>query len=193
MNFQGTIYISPQYVKSDYLSLNLTPYSSEDDWNKATLIFRDRIACRFLNQINALLKDVRNNSFAIMALNCLLIETLLQFRDGKDETSTQNTIQYSNFLSQEFPDVFTYQSARAFYRGIRCGILHSAQTKERTRLSSDESYIINYNNGVLEVSVKCFSHRLQQYFEDYIVKVSNVSETVIRANFIAKMDFICNR
>lgn len=41
-----------------------------------------------------------------MALDCLLIETLLQFKFGYEETTGVNSVTYSNFLSCEFHDIF---------------------------------------------------------------------------------------
>ena len=107
MEAKGEINISPNYNKDSYLNLNLTLQSSEFDWNTAVTIFKDRIEGRFLNQIDLLSNDVNANGFTIMALNCLLIETLYQFKEGKDKTPSRcNKDVYSNFLIQEFPGVF---------------------------------------------------------------------------------------
>lgn len=43
---------------------------------------------RFLEQIQCMINDnnLMKDGFSIMALNCLLIETLLQFKYGLDQT-----------------------------------------------------------------------------------------------------------
>jgi hypothetical protein len=106
METKGEINISPNYNKDSYLNLKLSLKSRKDEWNTAISIIRDRIDGRYFNQIQLLSDDINANGFTIMALNCLLIETLYQFKEGKDKTPTRNKDVYSDFLVQEFPSVF---------------------------------------------------------------------------------------
>lgn len=122
-------FISPEYERGDYLNLKLNENSDYDIWEQALKIFEDRIQGRFFDSIKILIKDKNKNGFAVMALNCLLIETLQQFVDGVD-TNDRSMNAYTNFLRRELFDVFdTEEKAIMFYKNIRCGILHSAQTK----------------------------------------------------------------
>ena len=192
METKGEIYISPQYHKDDYLRLNLSLSSSQEVWSTAVDILRDRIYGRFFNQIDVLSADINANGFTIMALNCLLIETLFQFRDGKEETPRPNSRTYPAFLTQAFPSVFeNRQIAESFYSNIRCGILHSAQTKNESRLSDRTDCVVTYDGDTLVVSVKGMSSLLATYFEDYLQKLLNKDEIKLRSNFIAKMSFVC--
>lgn len=193
MESKGEVNISPFHTKEQYLDLNLNLNSEEMDWEFAVEILRDRIYGRYLDQIETLSSDVNKNGFTIMALNCLLIETLLQFRDGKDET-TNNKAEYSGFLKMEFPEVFvTRDIAKNFYTNIRCGILHSAQTKNNSRLSDRDDFVVRVENGILEVSVLGFTYVLRKYFNEYLKKLLVPEQTELRENFIKKMNFICRR
>lgn len=62
--------------------------SSDISWNKAICIFEDKIRGRYLDVISRIDNNdcLHNDGFVIMALNCLLIETLLQFKNGWNET-----------------------------------------------------------------------------------------------------------
>jgi len=80
MEHMGDLYISPNYSKDEYNNLKLTLNSSKNDWDKAIDMFSDRIYRRYIEQINVLLNNPKVNGFVIMAINCLLIETMLQFR-----------------------------------------------------------------------------------------------------------------
>lgn len=195
MEAKGEINISPNYNKDSYLNLNLTSQSSETDWNTAIAILKDRIEGRFINQIDLLSDDINANGFTVMALNCLLIETLYQFKEGKDKTpSRQNKEAYSNFLMQEFPHEFnTKNIADSFYTNIRCGILHSAQTKNESRLSDREDVVVTFEGNTLVVSVNGVSSLLKAYFERYLQKLSNPNEVTLRNNFINKMKFVCRK
>ncbi len=193
METKGEINISPKYSKGDYLKLNLTINSINSDWGKAIDIFEDRITGRYLNQIDLLSNDINANGFTIMALNCLLIEALLQFRDGCDETTGGNCKAYSCFLVKEFPHVFNMLSAEAFYKNIRCGILHSAQTKAGARLTDDSSFVIRYDNSVLVVSVIKIYAELRKYFDSYVLRLRDTNEATLREAFIRKMGYVCRR
>src|SRR5690606_16027063 len=81
--------ISPKFSKDDWDSLDLN-YSSKH-WNTAVEIFEDRMNGRFFNQIRILESNNQGDSavfagFAIMALDCLIIETLEQFINGRVRT-----------------------------------------------------------------------------------------------------------
>lgn len=195
METKGEVNISPNYNKDSYLNLNLTLQSSESDWNTAIAILKDRIEGRYINQIDLLLNDVNANGFTIMALNCLLIETLYQFKMGKDKTpNRKNKEVYSDFLMQEFPYEFrTENIANSFYTNIRCGILHSAQTKNESRLSDREDVVVTFEGNTLVVSVKGMSLLLKTYFEHYLQKLAVPNEVILRNNFINKMKFVCRK
>ena len=191
MESKGEVYISPKYRKIDYQKLNLSP-DSDENWEMAVKIFKDRIQGRFLNQIHLLEGDINTNGFAIMALDCLLIETLLQFRFGYEETKPKNKDAYSDFLCQNFPNIFDSKSkAERFYSEIRCGILHSAQTKGKTRLTDDSTYAIKVTGDVLSVSVSRISEVVESYFDSYCSQLLDKNNTAIRSNFIQKMKFVC--
>lgn len=194
METKGEINISPNYNKDSYLNLNLILQSSESDWNTAVAILKDRIEGRYFNQIDLLSNDVNANGFTIMALNCLLIETLFQFRDGEEETPRPNSKTYPAFLLQEFSSVFRDQkTAKSFYTNIRCGILHSAQTKNGARLSDREDVVVTFEGNTLVVSVKGVSSLLKTYFEHYLQKLADPNEVTLRNNFINKMKFVCRK
>ena len=161
MEVKGEINIAPNYQKEDYLELKLTINSDIQSWEKAVEILKDRIYGRYLNQIALLSADINANGFTIMALNCLLIETLYQFKAGKNQ-SQRNKEEYLKFLKSEFPTEFdTYEKAKRFYENIRCGILHSAQTKGNSRLSDRDDFVVKIENDALIVSVPGVSNILK--------------------------------
>ena len=194
METNGNIYISLIYRKCDFTRLNLQPEISYENWNQAVNIFNDRINGRFINPINTLRDQASENGFAIMAIDCLLIDTFYQFENGLDNNAKNNKKNYSTFLHETFSNLFpTKAKAEEFYTRIRCGILHSAQTKEKGILTTDRQSPIEFQNGVLYVSVEGFTDCLIQYFNEYKRKLLNADNQELRANFITKMNFICNK
>lgn len=195
METKGIIKISPKYGKSDYHKLKLSLNSDESSWKAAIDIFKDRIQGRYLNQIDLLSCDINANGFAIMAINCLLIETLYQFENGLEKTEERkNKEKYTDFLKKM--DSVSFDSdtkAESFYFNIRCGILHSAQTKRGARLSDEEGFVVKTENGVLIVSVKGVTDLLKKYFNKYTKKLLDANETELRKNFIEKMKYVCRK
>lgn len=196
MEYMGETFISPMYKKSDYRGLNLNMRSREHDWDTAIDIFKDRIQGRYLNVIDRIIDDhyLMVDGFSIMAINCLLIETLLQFKNGWDETRRGNAHEYSKFLNDEFPNIFpTMPLARKFYSDIRCGILHSAQTKNGSQLTVNKSYVVSYidNSNCISVDVKGISRIIEEYFLNYIDKLKDSNNEDERYMFMKKMNYMC--
>ena len=194
METKGEVNISPQYCRDDYHNLKLSVTSCESNWECAVNILKDRIQGRYINQIDLLSNDINSNGFAIMALNCLLIEALYQFENGLKETKKSNKKEYANFLKKldavSFSDGST---AEDFYTHIRCGILHSAQTKAESRLSDREGFVIAVENNVLIVSVAGLSNLVKNHFNSYVNRLLDPNETELRKNFIKKMTFVCRK
>lgn len=194
METNGNIYISLNFKKSDFANLNLVLESSNEVWKKAVDIFNDRINGRFIEPITSLRYNASKNGFVIMAIDCLLIDTFYQFENGLDQNAKDNMKNYSAFLHATFPTLFpSKRKAEKFYTRIRCGILHSAQTKENGILTTDRQDPIEFQDDILYVSVEKLTDCLIQYFCEYKQKLLNHENQKLRENFIKKMDFICNK
>lgn len=192
MNYNGQTYISIEDTKEDFKKINLRVASKNEDWNKAINIFKNRISGRYFNAIDIMIEDrnIIEGGFVIMALNCLLIETLFQFVNGYDVTPSGNKENHSNFLCECF-DV-DKSIGHKFYKDIRCGILHSAQTKNGSQLTFDNEYVIKMEDDkTLRVDIINFTAVLRAYYLKYIEDLNKNCDDTIRFNFIKKMNYIC--
>lgn len=97
---------------------------NNESWEFAIKIFEDRIKGKYINLIERLIEESRNEeeifvkySFSIMVLNCLLIETLLQFYECTDTTKGENNKAYTKFLTsyERFKSEFSEKTAKTFY------------------------------------------------------------------------------
>jgi len=197
--------ISPKYRASSYLALNIE-VEKNDNWEDATKIFHDRIQGRFLSPVDAIVEhatyDIREFSgFAILALDCLIIETLNQFYKGTDETTGKHWKAFRDFFksSEHFKTEFpTSKTCEIFYSHFRCGLLHQAQTKQHSKIRYGERSMIqlvdstDINKGLI-VDRKRFHDALKLEINDYIQKLKNpttLEDRTLRKNFILKMGFI---
>ena len=189
----NTPYISFRYRTQDYLNLNLSINSDEATFRTAIDIFIDRIRSRFLDQIHILAVDCDKNGFAIMALECLLVETFAQFYEGIDDTKGVSGSKYADFLTNRLQCFPSRNAANRFYSGIRCGILHQAQSKPHSALTFNKQKAIEVVASVLMVSVDRFVEEMDTYFHNYCRDLRDPNNVLLRSKFIQKMDYICHR
>ncbi len=198
--------VSPNYDSNDWQQLTLPLDTTTPDWNKAIAIFKDRIEGRFFNQIEKI-EDNIFSGFSIMALDCLLIETLNQFWLGIEDTNNLpsytrprggNWMSFRDFFnrSSAFNTIFTDDISKVFYNDIRCGLLHQAETKGGSLINFKKPTMItlidprDVTKGI-EVNRKIFHSALKSEFKNYISLLEDPTQTIVRSNFIKKMKLIC--
>lgn len=196
----GTLRIAPSrygghWTVVDWVNLD---FSIENDWQTGITIFEDRINYRFIKEIEKI-KGMPFSGFSVMALDCLLIETLKQFRQGVEETPSRKSGKYfREFFSRDtsFKDHFSQIMADRFYRQIRCGVLHQAEVKKSSRIwRRDGEPLVRYSDGGegLFIHRNKFHNKLRDVFENYVMKLRNNDplDEELRENFKRKMNFIC--
>jgi hypothetical protein len=184
--------ISPRFRVSDWRKLDLT---MERDWMVAIEIFKDRLEGRFLNFI-VLLEKEKYSGFLIMALDCLLVETLQQFSLGMQETPRNKVKEYFiSFLTEgRLRRFFNEDMAGLFYYQVRNGILHQAEIKGSSRVLTNREFPLvrysNDNDGII-INRRLFHRQLVLAYEDYVIRLKNPREKKLRNNFQRKMNYIC--
>lgn len=182
--------ISPKYSVSDWIRLDL---SRESEWGKAVEILHDRIEGRFLRMTQSIV-GADFSGFAVLALDCLLIETLQQFKEGTKRTPRSKCEDYfKEFLTQtSFGKYFNETTARIFYGAFRCGILHQAEIKGSSKVwKIGELVRVTADGKGLVVNHKKFHAELLVVFAKYSNELRDGTDQTLRDNFKKKMDFIC--
>ena len=195
------MYIAPGVLDKEWLDLNLDDRDSVD-WIKATEILRKRIYARYLDAANILIKDDearkpldRKYGFTILAICCLLMETIQAFKDGLTDTNGKSKRTVKKFLmespsfSQFFPDDDTAQS---FYEHYRCGILHQAEIQKDSLVWSVGSLRGTVGTKQYVNRTEIFE-KLKTDFNEYIERIKDNTNTELRKNFRTKMDFIARK
>jgi hypothetical protein len=114
--------------------------------NKNALVsfLRDRFMERFIIPMDMEMNDFKNDlesnfllseyrsqkhGFSTMAICCLMIETLQSFRKGLPDTRGQTRNVFLDFFRENRNFQLNNDCLReSFYEGVRCGILHQAET-----------------------------------------------------------------
>ena len=186
------MYISPRYRVSDWKALNL---ATQSDWRKGVRMVEDRLNARFFDAIKPIDKQ-DFAGFAVLALDCLLIETLQQFREGADETPRRKGEQYFvDFLTTApFSAYFSKATAAKFYDHFRCGILLQAEIKSSSKVRRNGQLVAPTPDGNgLIINRKQFHATLRKAFAEYLRALRNRSDALLCQNFVKKMSYICNR
>src|ERR1019366_376264 len=86
---------------------------------------RRRFTERYISPVS---KSKAKHGFAIMAICCLMIESLESFRQGWKSTDGLDEQAFQLFFAREsaFGDFHGYEGY--FHRNVRCGILHQGET-----------------------------------------------------------------
>jgi hypothetical protein len=128
--------VAPDFDSSEWSKLQLDDPMSKD-WGKAVSVFRARIYSRFIDAADVLVcldekKPIKERrfGFAILAIDCAVVETIGAFQEGLTDTDRKSKGTFAKFLSTSpgFQKHFTLARAKKFYSDFRCGILHQAET-----------------------------------------------------------------
>ncbi len=195
------MYIALGVTDEEYKQLNLENNQS-NDWDRAVEIFKIRIASRYLEPVNLLIKKDndripidRRYGFTILAIDCLLIETLQSFREGLTDTKGKSKDMFVNFLTQResFKDYFRKDDAERFYCDFRCGILHQAEIVGDSLLWSVGIVKGKDFNGTPYINRTKIHELIKKEVDLYCEELRNNSKFNIRKNFRTKMDFIARK
>jgi hypothetical protein len=148
---------------------------------------KERFAERYLKPLDV---DPRKRSgFASLAIGCLMIEALESFRQGWPNTDRKGIEAFSLFFGHwsQFKDFEPLSGA--FYKHIRCGILHQAETTGGWRihrkgpLLDGEQRIINATK---------FLSALSQVLDDHCGQLASEQwESDLWRHFRDKMQNVC--
>lgn len=189
-------FISDKYTYEDYLNLRFELNSTEDIWKKAIEIFVDRIESRYFFAIDKLIENpdrnqMRKLGFAIVTLQCSLIDTLSKFRYGLNKQKNQE--RFTSFLQEYF--IFDSNAevlAKKVYKDIRCGLVHSGSTDNMSGLSCDLRKLVTIlPNEAISLDIIVLDNKLRSYFSEYIKKLKDKEESELRENFVQIMNEVC--
>lgn len=164
----------------------------------ADFIF-ERFNERYIEPFEAIKDKKKRNGFCLMAISCLMIEALETFYQGlKDSRKDKNNkkIDGGAFFEAFFSHCkeLTEFKGRGliFYKNIRCGILHQAETKGGWKISRmGKDPLLNINGKTINATK--FFNQLKKYLESYRKDLETQDlNNSIWINFKEKMEAIIN-
>lgn len=146
--------------------------------------------------------------FAVLALCCLLAETLAGFRakpvpiagdqvdctypKGKCVKPVSPSLLLTFLRRPRFQGAFAEDEvARSFVHGIRNGIMHEAETRSWIVWREEPAGVIVGREGTRRVLNRTlFYEVLRKEYDDYIAELSDAGNTALRTRFVKKMSDI---
>ncbi len=109
------------------------------------------------------------HGFTLMAVGCLVIETLESFYQGRADTRGVSAQMFRDFFKRDTPLKVFAGKSDWFYKDIRCGILHQAEARGGWRIQrhgpllDSSARTINASRFLRELrkAVGAYSHQLQ--------------------------------
>jgi hypothetical protein len=183
--------ISPRFTSADWRALNLSDAAS---WVKAAEMVRDRLEGRFLKFATDCLKS-EYSGFVVLAIDCLLAETLQQFREGVTDGRNQSEALITRFLAgPQFQPDFDSAASKAFYVDIRCGLLHQAEARRMWLIRRKQPKLLQMEasgQGYI-IDVERFHASMVGSLDDYVEQIAKAPNSLLRASLWTKMDHISN-
>jgi len=189
--------IAPGVLAEKWQALRLDDRGNPD-WPAAVRILEARIHERFIDPVDHLIaaeeaKPImeRRFGFTILAVDCLLVETLGAFIDGLTDTDGASRATFCGFLTTRplFKDEFTPDRAKRFYYEFRCGILHQGEIGGDSKVWS-VGPLLQDNGSRIIVNRTKFHELLKDEFQSYLAELRNPVNVTLRGNFRTKMNFI---
>jgi hypothetical protein len=170
--------------------------NNDELWGLAFHFFEERIRTRYLNPINAILDLKLNNGegFAVVNLQCSLIETIESFINGwvynNDNTNgsakgwydkvidpnsrnllvNNNEYIFVSFFNNHIDFIDMITKGLEFYKDVRCACLHETQTKNKWLVKSDNQQtkiFFKNENGEKIIFRENFQKALENSISDY--------------------------
>ena len=128
--------------------------------------------------------------FAIVAICCLLIETLQSFKEGVADTTGQSRQMFESFITAPTSRIAEFEP-NSFFEDIRCGILHQAETRNGWKIRKGCSELLTTKNGFRILDADKLAERLKDSIKDYRdeIRSANWQDEVVR-NCVVKMDAV---
>lgn len=106
------------------------------------------------------------NGFTIMATCCLLIETIANFFHGQNQSNKPGSEIFKFVFSKakEYGNPLGLFENEAFYKNIRCGLLHQGETYGQFKIRRSGQL---FNSGSNTINSKLFCDALRDFLTSY--------------------------
>jgi cation transport regulator ChaC len=163
----------------------LRPLLGNEDlgaWAEIIAAVRRRIDERYLTPIEELARydgmprDERPTraGFAIMALDCLLIDTIQSFKEGRSATAEKSSVHsFEEFLSAVSFSDFKKKERSNFFQNVRNALLHNGETRSDWKIRIDTDRMVTRDGASRIINRKLFHAAVMQEWKTFCDDLTN--------------------
>jgi hypothetical protein len=156
-------YLSSTVKVSDYKS-----FVEKQEAQKIVDFVKQRLTERYVLPMRV--EKEKKNGFTIMAISCLMIESLESFYQGWPDSNRRSQLAFCNFFDRNTNFTFIRGHSDEFYKCVRCGILHQGETakgwhiRRKGKLFDENTKTINAKlfHDQVEASLKAYCSLLEK-------------------------------
>lgn len=148
---------------------------------------RDRMSERYIEPMHVDLE--KKNGFTIMAVSCLLIETLESFIQGWPDTKNKSQLAFCKFFDRNGGFYPFGGESQNFYKHVRCGILHQGETTGGWHIRRSGAL---FDKRTRTINAKLFHDEVAKVLKCYCTELQNSDWSApIWQSFRNKMRSVC--
>jgi len=127
------------------------------------------------------------NGFAMMAISCLMIEALESFYKGSETANVESA--FRSFFARAAPFKEFRGHEHQFYKCVRCGILHQAETTGGWKVIRTGPL---FDQATLTINATKFLRKLRLVLDEFCDGLKTAEwDSAVWKNVLKKMDAIC--
>lgn len=185
------LYLSDMPADKTKLSSTVTvaryrELEQSDDRQALAQFVRDRFNERYFRPIESS-PVADKHGFTIMAVCCLVIETLESFYQGKGDTKRHSKEMFSSFFERDTPLKVFGEGGDWFYKDIRCGILHQSEARGGWRILRNGPLL---NMPTKRINATQFIRELSKAVDTYANQIQD--DDALWKEFKKKMKAVCD-
>lgn len=132
------------------------------DKKQIVAFVRERFTERYITPLQRERK--LKHGFCTMAICCLLIEALESFWQGWGDSRKKSELAFISFFERNKNLKIFHEFADNFFRNVRCGILHQAETKNGWRIRRIGPI---FDPGAKTINATKFHQEMEECIEHY--------------------------
>lgn len=175
-------YLSSTVKISEYKS-----FVEEQESQKIIDFVRQRFTERYIDPMRV--EREKKNGFTIMAVSCLMIESLESFYQGWSDSNRKSQLAFCSFFDRNKNFAFIQGHSEAFYKCVRCGILHQGETTKGWHIRRKGPV---FTEKTKTINAKRFHDEIEVALNNYCAFLENSDwNSDIWKNLRNKMKVVC--
>ena len=137
-------------------------FVAKQEAHKIIEFVKQRFTERYIEPMRV--EKEKKNGFTIMAVSCLMIESLESFYQGWADSNRKSQLAFCNFFDRNENFLPFNGYSEEFYKCVRCGILHQGETTKGWHIRRDGAV---FQKSTKTINAKLFHDEVEEALNNY--------------------------